>query len=47
MFLGLWKAVMNLQLAGLNLFHQPVVMGLARHYVGTIVGEGTIPAIYF
>jgi hypothetical protein len=26
--LGMWKVVTNLLLAGLNLFHQPVVSGL-------------------
>jgi hypothetical protein len=34
--LGLWKVVMNLLLAGLNLFHQPVVSwldgALCRHH---------------
>jgi hypothetical protein len=34
--LGLWKAVTNLLLVGLNLFHQPVVSGLdgalCRHH---------------
>jgi hypothetical protein len=40
--LGIWKVVMNLLLAGLNLFHQPISLGLIGHCVDTIVGEEPI-----